>query len=343
MLPVSQIVKILLLIIALGIMLFLKRGYILVALGSRALHAKHADPQKAWNYYIRAWKSGLPSHYTVMLANLFVQRGDPKVAMEIYESVLEKELKKRTDSDTLINVRISRTMGLWALDRGDEAIDELQKLYGEGRRDRSLLINLGTYLLESDRLDEAGLMLEECADLIPESPGMTDNKGLYLLKRGSYEEAREVYDFLLSREKPQFPEAYVHAAQTWLALGNLTAAYGLLQQAEELEFFQTASVTKAMVQQMMQDIQDDPNFSTEAEDSAEQLIANLYDMDLFDDSLPNTEVDDEDDLEPNIDLDAEDFDDEDDPEVIVDPDEISPVESEFFDDEYDDEDEEEKK
>ena len=160
MLPVSQLIKTLLLIVAFGIMLYLKRGYILVALGSLALHAKRGDQQKAWNYYARAWRSGLPAHYTVMLANLFVQRGDPKIAMEIYDSILEKELKKHPDGDTVINARISRTMGLWALDRKDEAIEELQKLYEEGRRDRSLLVNLGTYLLETDRLDEAGSMLE---------------------------------------------------------------------------------------------------------------------------------------------------------------------------------------
>ena len=57
------------------------------------------------------------------------------------------------------------------------------------------------------------------------------------------------------------------------------------------------------------------------------------------DDGPNTDVNDDDEIEPNIELDDEDFADEEDPEVVVDPEEFSSVESELFDDDYEDEDE----
>jgi len=341
LLPFTQSVKVLLVLIAVAVVLYIRRGYILVALGSRALNAKPPQEDRAWRYYRQAWKAGLPAHYTVMLGNLFVQRGDPSIALEIYDSVIAKEQKKRIpEGDIIVSGRISRTMALWALDRGDEAIEELKTLYEEGRRDKSLLINLGTYLLASERLDEARDFLEECSDLIAESPGMTDNQGLYLLKTGALLEAKEVYDTLLSGEGPRFPEAYVHAGQVMLALGKNRRAYALFEQALEKEFFKTASVTREMVEQMMEELRSNPNTKAEDDDVDAEITASLYETDLFDDSVPNTEVDEDDEIEPNIELDPEDYDDEEDPEVHVDEDDIS-VESLLFDHDDDDDDDEE--
>ena len=345
LLPVTQSVKVLLVLLAVAVVLYIRRGYILVALGSRALNAKPPQEERAWRYYMEAWKAGLPSHYTIMLGNLFVQRGDASVALEIYDSVIEREQKRRTaQGDIIVSARISRTMALWALSRGDEAIGDLKQLFDEGRRDKSLLINLGTYLLASDRLEEAGEFFEECEQQISESPGMTDNKGLYLLKTGALLEAKEVYDILFSGESPKFPEAYVHAAQVMLALGKNRKAYALLQQALDKEFFKTATVTREMVEQMLEELHQNPNTASEDDDVDAELTSSLYEADLFDDSAPNTEVDEDDELEPNIELDPEDFDDEDDDEmeVVVDLDDIS-EESMIFDDDDDDDDEESKK
>lgn len=337
LLPVTQSVKVLLVLIAVGVVLYIRRGYILVALGSRALNAKPPQEEKAWRYYMGAWKAGLPLHYTIMLGNLFVQRGDASVALEIYDSVIDREQKRRApDGDIIVSARISRTMALWALSRGDEAIGELKTLFDDGRRDKSLLINLGTYLLASDRLEEAGEFLEECDELISESPGMTDNKGLYLLKTGALLEAREVYETLLSGDGPKFPEAYVHGAQVMLALGKNRKAYALLQQALDKEFFKTASVTREMVKQMLEELQQNPNTTSEDDDVDAELASSLYESDLFDDGAPNTEVDEDDELEPNIELDPEDYDDDEDPEVVIDPDDLS-EESMIFDDDEDDE------
>jgi hypothetical protein len=87
----------------------------------------------------------------------------------------------------------------------------------------------------------------------------------------------------------------------------------------------------------MQEIEHDPQYVL-SDDESNELAEVLYDQDLFDDG-PNTDVHDDDEIEPNIELDDEDFADEEDPEVVVDPEEFSSVESELFDDDYEDEDE----
>jgi hypothetical protein len=93
---------------------------------------------------------------------------------------------------------------------------------------------------------------------------------------------------------------------------------------------------------MMDDLKHNPGFSSE-EEISDELTLTLYEHDLFDDSFPNTDIDDDDEIEPNIELDPEDYDDEEDPEVVVDPDDISELEAQFFDDEYEDGDDEDKK
>jgi tetratricopeptide (TPR) repeat protein len=337
-LPVEQSAKFLLIGIAMALYVYMKRGYIYVALGSRILSSQGSDAQKAWDYYRRAWKAGITPQYTVMLGNLFVQRGDPSVALDIYNSVLQKERAKRQpDGEIIVSARISRTMALWTTGEKSSAIDELQELYQEGRRDMSLLINLSTYLLDADRLEEAKALLDDIADEIPASPGLSDNQGLYLLKTGNYEEAEQLYDMLITREQPKFPEAFVHAALAYRETGRLRDAYGMLQEASEKEFFNTATVSKDLIQQLMQEIEHDPQYVL-SDDESNELAEVLYDQDLFDDG-PNTDVHDDDEIEPNIELDDEDFADEEDPEVVVDPEEFSSVESELFDDDYEDEDE----
>ncbi|WP_422478012.1 tetratricopeptide repeat protein [Pleomorphochaeta sp. DL1XJH-081] len=344
-LPVAQSVRLLLIILIFAGFIYWKRGYILVALGSRALSAKQPDAEKAWRLYLKAWKAGLPANYTIMLGNLFVQRGDKEIALQIYDSVLEKERGKRQpDGEIIISARIARTMALWVLDRRNEAIDELQTVYDEGRRDKTLLINLGTYLLADDRLDAASALLDECEQLIDQSPGLTDNKGLYLLKTGALVEAHQLYEELLSRDDIRFPEAYVHAAKVMIALGKMRKARTYLQQSLEREFFRTSTVSRDEVEQLLEELEKRPDSKDDVDDDDvdDELVSTLYENDLFDDSLPNTEVDEDDDLEPNIELDAEDYDDND-PEVNIEADEEPSVESALFDDDFDDGDEEHKK
>ena len=343
-LPVAQSAKMTLIVLLFLIVLYWKRGYILVALGSRALNAKEGNKEKAWSYYRMAWKAGLSPTYTVMLGNLFVQRGDAATALEIYDSVLEKEAKKRLpDKEISISARISRTMSLWVLGRQDEAIDELQKLYDEGRRDKTLLINLGTYLLNADRLEEAGNLLEENAEQVVSSPGMTDNNGLYLYKTGALLEAKQIYDQLITSDGPRFPEAFVHGALVMIALGKTAKARRLLQLSLEREFFNTSTVSRSEVENMLEELQKQPDSDLDEDDSVDdEISSSLYENDLFDDETPNTDIDEDDEIEPNIELDPEDFRDED-PVVVVDPEDEDSLESALFDDEYDDGEEEPRK
>jgi hypothetical protein len=229
-----------------------------------------------------------------MLGNLFVQRGDAAVALEIYDSVIGKEQRRRQGGDATITgaARVGRSMALWVLGEKKQAIDEL----------------------------------------------VTDNRGHYLYLTGAYGEADVLYAKLLGESSPKFPEAYVHAAQVAVALEDAPRAIKLLREALGRPIYQTSTITKAEVERMLLHLLDPDANEEDLEDR--ELISVLYEDDLFEEHAPNTDIDDEDELDPNIELDPEDYEDGDDPEVEVDFDEDDELESALFADEYEDDEEE---
>lgn len=344
LLPIPQGARLTLIFLAFLVLIYLKRGYIYVAMGSRALNAKEPDEAKAWRFYEKGWKAGLPANYTVMLGNLYVQRGDPNVAMQIYDSVIEREQgRKSGDHATLISARVSRAMALWVLGRKEESVEILMEVRGEGVLDKNLAVNLGSYLLALGRLNEAGMLIDEALEQVPESLGMTDNRGHYLYLTGQLQEADKLYNKLIAESNPKFPEAYVHAAMVSIALGHRASAVRHLKEALARPFYQTSTITREDVEELLGQFGDLPGSDDDSLD--EELVSTLYEDDLFDEGTPNTDIDDDEEVEPNIELDPEDYEDEDeeDPEVDVDPEDISEFESELFEDEYDDEEDTPKK
>lgn len=341
LLPVAQGARMASIILLFLVLIFLKRGYIFIALGSRALNAKEPDEAKAWRLYEQGWKAGLPSNYTVMLGNLYVQRGDAAVALAIYESVVTKEQRRRTGGDrTIVSAaRVGKSMALWVLDRKSEAIEVLENLRGEGLLDKNIAVNLGNYLLASGRLEEAGKLINEAFEQVPESLGMTDNRGYYLYLSGDVSEADKLYRKLLDEGSVKFPEAYVHAAQVAIALGQAPRAIGLLKEALARPFYQTSTISRAEVEQLLMQARSSESADDEQPED-EEFTSVLYEDDLFEESVPNTDLDDDDELEPNIELDPEDYEDEEDPGFDMELDEDDILESALFADEYEDDEEE---
>ena len=218
------------------------------------------------------------------------------------------------------------------------AIAILYEVRAEGQADKNLYLNLTSYLLEQQRLDEAWVIIEEAAEKMTESPGMTDKRGWCLLLVGNYREADKLYNSLITDSKPRFPEAYVHAAQAKTALGKINKAKELYEEALTKAFYQTSGISMEEVRTLLLELESVQVELDMMDDvDAEELEDVLYEEDLFDDESPNTDVDDDDEIDPKIELDDEDYKDEDDPEVEEDED--PDFASEIFEDEYEDEEE----
>ena len=134
------------------------------------------------------------------------------------------------------------------------------------------------------------------------------------------------------------PDAVEGPQSFAVALEDAPRAIKLLREALGRPFYQTSTITKAEVERMLLHLLDPDANEEDLEDR--ELISVLYEDDLFEEHAPNTDIDDEDELDPNIELDPEDYEDEDDPEVEVDFDEDDELESALFADEYEDDEEE---
>jgi tetratricopeptide (TPR) repeat protein len=332
-------VKFLLVLFVLVAFIFFKRGYLYVALASFFLNKDgEKNSRRSWTFYEKGWRAGIAPNYTVMLGNLFVQRGDAKIAKEIFDDVIQKgEAKKRKFAEVLNSAKVSRSMSLWVLGDKNEAVSELQALKDEGYMDANLAVNLGSYLLDQNRLDEMETFIDESCKILKETGGMIDNRGHYLYLRGTLLEAEALYTSLIKENEPKFPEAYMHAGLVKMALGKYSQATTLFEKSLTFPFYQTATITKEEVEKLLQEVEGLENVDVDEKDSEQEMLeASLYEDDMFDDETPYTEIDeDEDELEPNIELDDIDYADEEESEVIIDPDEFSPLESQLYDEQDD--------
>ncbi|MHC1692764.1 MAG: tetratricopeptide repeat protein [Sphaerochaetaceae bacterium] len=341
MLPIAQMYKLVLILLIIVVLLVFKRGYLYVVLGSRILNNTKKDPQKAWYYYEKAWKAGLSPSYTVMLGNLFIQKGDIHIAASILDSVITRQNHARKPNATILaNASTSRSMAYYVMGDIQTAIGILQDIRKLGKGDKNLYINLVSFLLEAGRLPEAWEAIQEAAANMPETPGMLDNRGWYLLLSGDLAGAEKLYNTLIADSKPRFPEAYVHAAQVKTALGKISTARGLYEQALAKPFYQTSGITEKEVRGMLSALDtmvDSQSDTVELGDDA--LEEALDDSDLFDDDSPNTEVSqDEDESDPNTELD-DDSEYEEEQDGQDDSDDVTNEDSEVYGDEYDDEEE----
>ncbi len=341
MLPIPQALKSSIVFLLLAIYIYLKRGYLyVVAASTRFNKGDEKNLARSWAWYEKGWRAGLAPQYAHMLGNLFVQRGDARIALEIFDQLIERgEAGKKGYAGMVKGVRISRSMALWVTGKREEAVSELQEVKSSGHLDTNLAVNLGSYLLALDRLDEMESLLQDLETMSPQSSGMKDNRGYYLFKRGDLLSSDALYRALLTEETPKFPEAYFHAGQVRLALGKCAQACVLFEQALEHPFYRTSTVTEEEVRSFLDEAQNTKDsLGVENEDDEAEIHSAIFDDDMFDDEGPNTELnDDDDEVGVNIELDDADYADENDSEVEDDSEDDSSLERVLYD-ETDDED-----
>lgn len=335
LIPVTKPIKVAISLVVLSLLLYLKRGYLYLLLATRAIGKNPSHKERAFHYYKKAAYSHLPSNYTIMIGNIFTQRTDATEGLAIYNFVIEREKgKKRVNTNIINSAQVASSMALWALGMRDEAITLLQRLRSEGYFDGNLAINLGTFLLDEGDLEGAQEIIEQSSESLEETPALADNRGYYLYLTGEYTEAYLIYMALLQNGELNFPEVYYHGALVAHELGKNATASKFLDKALTKQFYTTSTVTVEMIELLLETLPD--RIDSEADVVDAQLALALYDEDYFDDSSPNTEIDDEDEIEPNIELDPEDWEEEFDRDYSVEDEEPS-LESSLFEEEYDDE------
>ena len=199
------------------VFLFIRRGYIFLAIGAKAF--RKGDLDKAWPNLEKALKAGIDPDRRNMIGSAYIQQGDAARGVQILEEVAADP--KAGDHRNVAIVTCS--MGYWRLGRIGKAIGSLEELRASGYRSDNLAINLETYLLETGDLSRFKAIMDDNRTGT-ENNGLMDNRGWYCILTGDWDTAKEVFDELIDERNAKFPEAYLHGAQVSIHNGDVSQA-----------------------------------------------------------------------------------------------------------------------
>lgn len=332
-LPIPWWAKAAIAVVLVGTFLFIRRGYIYFYRAAVTLQKENTP--KVWNLMKKALAAHVDDERKILICSAFIQQGDAQFGVDTLERLIPvcKEAPRRAMAT------VTLSMGYWRLGKLDKAIEILQDLRASGYNDDNLEINLETYLLEKGDLKEAKKLIVQSRKSGAESNGLLDNRGWYYIQMGEWDKAADIFDELIDDRHAKFPEAYVHGAQVCIRKGRIDDAVDRLGWALSKRFTNTCAVTKEYVQSLIAGLENPatrdafaramdenvrevslgrefpgfemamqvPSFNDEIcrKGPSSNEIGVSYDGDS--DTVPKTDVLDDDDREPNTDLTDEDF------------------------------------
>lgn len=200
------------------------------------------DTEGAVEYYKKAVSMAKNSPdilcgYALML----LRCGHPEEALEQMNMLL-------SSLNLPLNIKLQakqiRAMINYRLKSFDDAYEEATDVYESGITTSAMRGLLGMLMLASEKDDGKTLSFcEECFDYDADNRDILDNYLLILTKTGSLGRAKEISDMLL-KNTSDFPEAFFHSAQLFIAMGDKEKALELLDKADSCKFSCMSTVTK---------------------------------------------------------------------------------------------------
>jgi tetratricopeptide (TPR) repeat protein len=239
-------------IAAMAVLLYWRRGLIFLFLANRAFLRK--DEAATLKWFERTWAlrqlnpSMVASYAYQLLKAGETARADTLLTTALSEGQARKKALKPTEVNLL---RTYQSMVMWKSAKLPEAIATLHELLASGYQTATLYGNLGWFLLESGDLVAAEKLCVEAHEWSPTGKVILDNLAALYLRQGNLEKAQESYEALLALE-PKFPEAWYGAAQVALKLENPETAIELLEHALTLPFNALTIVPRANVQTLLE-------------------------------------------------------------------------------------------
>lgn len=96
--------------------IYWRRSIIFFMLGNRKLvgnekKGKQPEPEKAWQWYRKAWDANIRLDYAAIIASTFIQRGDAQYGKEILESIIAKS----PGTELADTSKVAMSMAYWRL------------------------------------------------------------------------------------------------------------------------------------------------------------------------------------------------------------------------------------
>lgn len=236
------------LLIALLVFLFLKRGDLMAFIGQ---FAAKGDIDSYYSWLARGYKLGGMSYTnSYQYAFLTFKRGQMEEAKKLYTLISLSTSKPHQRNQ----IKGSLALIHWKNKEYDEAIEMLEEVMAAGKNTVTYG-SLGVIYLEAGRAERALEFCTEAYEYNPDDMIITDNYAAALAANGKTDEAEEIYRKLIGREKaPHFPEPYYGLGLLLAEKGEKEEAKELLETALEKKFQFTSTITKEQVEDALENL-----------------------------------------------------------------------------------------
>ena len=181
-------------------------------------------------YYEKAMKhTSINFDSKMEYIRILLRAGEFEKAQQTMESLLSHKLEPQKRNIAVLE----RAMCYYKNGNLEEAYSDISELYEDGYRSMTLYGMLGYFkILKEPMSDDTFNFCCEAYDYADDNRDICDNMLICYYNRGEYEKAKEISDIIIDSE-PKFVEAWYHAAQIDVAIGDYKSAKEKLDRIHE--------------------------------------------------------------------------------------------------------------
>lgn len=170
------------------------------------------------------------------------------------EQILNNILSKPVDKNLYGRAVLQRCLCYYKQNNLPEALQDAYALYDDGFRSMTLYGLLGYFkVLENPHSQETFDFCMEAYEYASDDRDICDNLLICYYNRGEYQKAKEISDSVLENN-PKFVEAWYHAAQIDVKLGDYKSAKEKLDKIEECNRSYMTTVSVDEVNSLMNEV-----------------------------------------------------------------------------------------
>lgn len=170
------------------------------------------------------------------------------------EQILNNILSKPVDNSLRGRAVLQRCLCYYKQDNLSEALEDAYALYNEGFRSMTLYGLLGYFkVLDNPRSQETFDFCMEAYEYASDDRDICDNLLICYYNRGEYEKAKEISNSVLENN-PKFVEAWYHAAQIDVKLGDYESAKEKLDKIEDCNRSYMTTISVEEVNNLMDEV-----------------------------------------------------------------------------------------
>lgn len=170
------------------------------------------------------------------------------------EQILNNILSKSVDNTLRGRAVLQRCLCYYKQDNFSEALEDAYALYNEGFRSMTLYGLLGYFkVLDNPQSQETFDFCMEAYEYASDDRDICDNLLICYYNRGEYEKAKEISNSVLENN-PKFIEAWYHAAQIDVKLGDYESAKEKLDKIEDCNRSYMTTVSVEEVNNLMDEV-----------------------------------------------------------------------------------------